>query len=489
MNERAKSSGKPPEPGERRALRKKIALNNANAIEIKDLQDLTPDNASGSDLWHLHPRMVGLQQATVDSIRALEGFKHTQGWSFFRRPATLVRRDTLRMANTIEQLDGHGGGPRANTQTIEASRATRAVDDPAEKSNDADVNSAANSDSNKGEIIDSKGERSSDVVAASNGDGRTAKDHKAINAKPPQAARWVLTGVKGTGKSVLQLQAMALALQRGWILVHIPDGHDLTIGHTAYEPISAPSGVLYIQPTATAKLLSNILNANRQTLMKLRVSKEHKLPVPLKANMTLADLVYIGAAQAELAWPVYQAFWAELCTPADAKSNVERPKVLYTMDGMDHAMQLKSGYLDRLARPVHAHRLALINHFMSMLSGKTELPNGGLVLGATSGSNRPSVPTFDICLSSEAARKNLDSTGLWNPFIEHDKIVQQVMRDVNIWNVEGINRPETRGIIDYYAKSGMLRDTVTDALVSEQWALSGRGIIGEIERATLRMRA
>jgi small subunit ribosomal protein S29 len=98
------------------------------------------------------------------------------------------------------------------------------------------------------------------------------------------------------------------------------------------------------------------------------------------------------------------------------------------------------------------------------------------------------VPTFDICLSNGIARKTLDSTGLWNPFIEHDKVVQKVMRDVNVWSVEGINRPETRGIIDYYAKSGMLRATVTEALVNEQWAISGRGIIGEIERATLRMR-
>jgi hypothetical protein len=464
-------------------------VNNINAIEIKDLQDLTPENADGEDLGRLHPRMVGLQQATVDSIRALEGFKHTQSWSFFRRPATLVRRDTLRMANKIEQLDACGVIPRSKARTVAAPSTPRAEVDAAEDSNNAEIASAAKSDSTESELVNTNDEPSREVETGSNEDGRAVvQEYYTVTPAAPRTARWVLAGVKGTGKSVLQLQAMALALQRGWILVHIPSGHDLTIGHTAYEPIQTADGVVYIQPTATAKMLSNILNANRQALMKLRVSKEHRLPVPLKNNMTLAELVQLGAGQAELAWPIYKAFWAELCIPTDAKSGIERPKVLFTMDGMDHAMQSKSGYLDRLARPIHAHRLALINHFMSMLSGETELPNGGLILGATSGSNRPSVPTFDICLSNGIARKNLDSTGLWNPFIEHDKVVQKVMRDVNVWSVEGINRPETRGIIDYYAKSGMLRATVTEALVNEQWAISGRGIIGEIERATLRMR-
>ncbi|KAF1824191.1 uncharacterized protein K489DRAFT_387745 [Dissoconium aciculare CBS 342.82] len=417
QNVRAAGGGKPPEPGERKAMRKKLSLTNVNAIEIKDLKDLTPDNASQDRLAPLHARMMGLQQATVDSLRALEAFRHTQAWSFFRRPATLVRKDTLLMAGKIERLDARVGE----------------------------------------------------------------------SEQAPQTARSIITGAKGTGKSVLQLQAMAMALQRGWIVVHIPDGNEITIGHTAYEPISTPDGVVYIQPQATAKLLSNVLNANRQLLMKLRVSQQHKLAVPLKENMTLAELVQLGAAQADLAWPVWKAFWTELSTPTDPKSGVERPKVLFTMDGIDHAMR-ESSYLDRLARPIHAHRLALIKHFTSLLSGEVKLPNGGMIIGATSGSNRPQVPTFDICLAKDEARRKLSSTGLWSPFIAHDKLVQQVMRTVDVWYLDGIDRPEARGIIDYYAQSGMLRDTVTDNLVSEKWAIAGRGIIGEIERATIRMR-
>jgi small subunit ribosomal protein S29 len=433
-------------------MRKKLSLTNVNAIEIKDLKDLTPDNASQDRLAPLHARMMGLQQATVDSLRALEAFRHTQAWSFFRRPATLVRKDTLLMAGKIERLDARGVIPVSKVRSIQAPANPKA----------------------SGEAV-SESEQ-----------GLSEEEYTEI-PKAPQTARSIITGAKGTGKSVLQLQAMAMALQRGWIVVHIPDGNEITIGHTAYEPISTPDGVVYIQPQATAKLLSNVLNANRQLLMKLRVSQQHKLAVPLKENMTLAELVQLGAAQADLAWPVWKAFWTELSTPTDPKSGVERPKVLFTMDGIDHAMR-ESSYLDRLARPIHAHRLALIKHFTSLLSGEVKLPNGGMIIGATSGSNRPQVPTFDICLAKDEARRKLSSTGLWSPFIAHDKLVQQVMRTVDVWYLDGIDRPEARGIIDYYAQSGMLRDTVTDNLVSEKWAIAGRGIIGEIERATIRMR-
>lgn len=34
----------------------------------------------------------------------------------------------------------------------------------------------------------------------------------------------------------------------------------------------------------------------------------------------------------------------------------------------------------------------------------------------------------------------------------------------------------------------MLRDQVTDRLVAEKWTLSGGGVVGELERASVRMR-
>ena len=41
-----------------------------------------------------------------------------------------------------------------------------------------------------------------------------------------KARRMILTGDKGSGKSVMLLQAMGVAFLKGWIVVSIPDGLD-----------------------------------------------------------------------------------------------------------------------------------------------------------------------------------------------------------------------------------------------------------------------
>jgi len=130
---------------------KRIVLSNTNALEVKSLQDLDWENGRSTKLAELENQVLGLTNDTVDALRAVESFEHTQGWSLFRRPATLVRKETVEMARAIEVAEGNEG---------------------AEK----------------------------------------------------KVVRKVLFGEKGSGKSVLLLQAQAMALQRGWIVVHLPNG-------------------------------------------------------------------------------------------------------------------------------------------------------------------------------------------------------------------------------------------------------------------------
>lgn len=145
------TTGRPPAAGERKAIRKRIVLSNTNALEVKGLKDLDWENGRSAKLAELENQVVGLTNDTVDALRALEAFEHTQGWSLFRRPATLVRKETVEMARALEGAEGNEG---------------------AEK----------------------------------------------------KAVRKILFGEKGSGKSVLLLQAQAMALQRGWIVVHLPNG-------------------------------------------------------------------------------------------------------------------------------------------------------------------------------------------------------------------------------------------------------------------------
>lgn len=401
-------SGRPPAVGERKQLRKRVVLSNTNALEVQDLRDLNPERANSEALRDVEGSVVGLQNETVDALRALEAFKPTQGWSLFRRPATLVRKDTVELAGDVEW------------------------------------------------------------VAAGSKEGRTV--------------RKVFYGARGSGKSVLQLQTLAVASLHKWVVIHIPEAKDLTNAHTAYEPHTTKNGTLYIQPTYTAKLLDNISKANSSLLSKLTIRQQHKIGLPLPPDTTLERLANIGAQDADLAWRVWQALWTELQLP-DAK----RPPVLFSLDGFDHVMR-DSAYLSPDLQPIHAHELALVKHFVDLLSGRSRLSNGGMILAAVSESNRASAQTLDQCLERNNSKQKGEKPRAWDPYIAHDKWVQQTMKSVGVRKLEGLSKEEARGVMEYYAKSGMLRATVTNHLVSETWTLAGGGIIGQMEHGSLKAR-
>lgn len=372
------------------------------------MQDFKTATTKSAQLQEVQGKVLGLGNSTVDALRALEAFKPTQGWALFHRPATLVRKETVDIAQKLED----------------------------------------------------------------------------VAQQPGWTVREVFCGERGSGKSVLQLQAMAMASLRKWIVVHIPEAKDLTNAHTSYQPISTPDGTIYIQPHYTAKLLDNVAKANQEVLSKLKTTQDHKLPIPLPQGTTLARLAELGTKDPELSWPIWQALWTELL----AKDTTQKlPPVMFCLDGLDHVMRL-SAYLNPEAEPIHAHELALVRHFVGLLSGKTAMPNGGMVLGAISESNRAAARTLDASVERIVAKQEGKQPPAWDPYTAYDKWVQEAMVTVSAKKLLGLSKAEARGVMEYYAHSGMLRQTVTDGLVSEKWTLSGGGIIGQVENSSVRAR-
>lgn len=41
----------------------------------------------------------------VDSLRAVEAFKVTQAWSMFRKPSMLIREDSIKLAQILEEAE------------------------------------------------------------------------------------------------------------------------------------------------------------------------------------------------------------------------------------------------------------------------------------------------------------------------------------------------------------------------------------------------
>lgn len=244
----------------------------------------------------------------------------------------------------------------------------------------------------------------------------------------------------------------------------------------------------YTQDVYTANLLQQILKSNSKFFASAKLTTTPDLPLPLPPKAKLKDLVELGVANSEAAWPVFVALWNELSKPG-------QPPILFAIDGLSHIMR-NSDYMSPDVQPIHAYDLTLIRHFINHLSGQASLPNGGIVLGATSQSNAPTSPALDFCIEvAEAKQSTPDNVPQWNPYKNVDVRVMEALKDLNndksdldVIKVGGISKDEARSIMEYYAESGMLRHQVNDGFVNEKWSLAGMGNIGELEKASVRLR-
>jgi Mitochondrial ribosomal death-associated protein 3 len=109
-----------PEVGERKALRKRIVLSNTNTLEIPGMEDMTPQNMT--DVGHIG-QMLGLEGALLDQLREAKAFKPTQNWNMFRRPATLVRKETVALGINVQEVNdssnGEGTGAGLGAMTLQ----------------------------------------------------------------------------------------------------------------------------------------------------------------------------------------------------------------------------------------------------------------------------------------------------------------------------------------------------------------------------------
>ena len=97
--------GREPEPGERKAVRKRVVLSNANALVVPNLEELKVESFVDT---RLRGKVLALPGQIVDQLRIVEAFKPTQGWSMFRKPSMLIRRETLEYGKMFEDLSAEG---------------------------------------------------------------------------------------------------------------------------------------------------------------------------------------------------------------------------------------------------------------------------------------------------------------------------------------------------------------------------------------------
>lgn len=251
-------------------------------------------------------------------------------------------------------------------------------------------------------------------------------------------------------------------------------------------------------------MLHRIAFSNAPVLQKLHVSQKHPALRTLAPDANLQTLAFMGIDEPVSSWTVFQALWSELTATAPAegiegmKDFTPRPPILMTADNVAHFMK-ETQYRSADFKPIHAHDLTLVDFYLKAMKSATEtstLPNGGLVLLSTSSSNTPNVESFNVLLSQiDAANKGVDPTSAdfpqINPYSIEDQRVLSLLNSCSkskILNLKGLTKQEAKSLLEYYAFSGLLREKVDPLSVSEKWTLSGGGIIGELEKLSLRLK-
>ncbi|PLB54228.1 putative mitochondrial ribosomal protein DAP3 [Aspergillus steynii IBT 23096] len=325
-----------------------------------------------------------------------------------------------------------------------------------------------------------------------------------------KSVKKIVTGVRGSGKSVHLLQAMSMAFTKKWVVFTVPEPQDLVIAHTGYAPLSDETPDLYVQNAATAALLSRTVSANEEVLNGLKVSQNHPaLKSAVKPGMTLAEFARLGTQDLAIAWNVFQGLWSELtatsAAPGLEKDFKPRPPMLVTADGLAHWMK-DTQYRTTELKPIHAHDFVFVRHFLSLLKPGTEkptFPNGGLLLYATSASNNPSVYSFDVALKQVEARHagvkpSASEFPQADPYSGADQRVIDAFDSpkptvakeemLELQTLSGLSRDEARGFLEYFARSGILQENINEEWVGEKWSLAGGGVIGELEKLGRRLR-
>ena len=166
-----------------------------------------------------------------------------------------------------------------------------------------------------------------------------------------------------------------------------------------------------------------------------------------------------------------------------------RPPILFAVDGLDHWMG-PTEYRNSDHDIIHSHQFTIVQFFLKALFENTSLPNGGMILGATTASSNPIYPTFNLVLEQIAAlNKGIKPTStsfpLPPPYQKLDPRVSSLLdtataANTTVKELKGLSKHETRGLLQYFQKSGLLKERVDEVVLGEKWTMSGSGNIGEL---------
>ncbi|CAK9786989.1 hypothetical protein CC85DRAFT_288255 [Cutaneotrichosporon oleaginosum] len=282
--------------------------------------------------------------------------------------------------------------------------------------------------------------------------------------------RLLLTGPRGAGKSMLMLQAVAYAIEAGWIVLYAPQASKWLDSSLQYQ-YDADSKSFH-QTELSQGLLAKLAAVNKAALAKVTLPEALSVGgEEFAAGAKLADVVALGAKEQRLAVPAFAAV-------VDVLSKQTAVPVLLAVDEM-HALFRTSEYrapdYTRL-EPYHLSASALV---LDLFTGRKAF-GAGAVLGALSSSNTQ-CPVSDTLLHA----LGLPTTHPVHPYTAHDE-VHLANASSGIKPVEvplGMTGAEAAAMFEVWTRKGWATNSADDVFLGALNASAGNP--GEMARGWL----
>ncbi|KAK6357470.1 37S ribosomal protein S23 mitochondrial [Orbilia javanica] len=274
-----------------------------------------------------------------------------------------------------------------------------------------------------------------------------------------QAANYVITGGSGTGKSILLFQTIVNAIRRKWVVMTLPNAHDIVLGTTAYE--IHPETGRYVQRDYLAKLLAKIGRANASVLSAYKIPEAiHFSGIDVAAGSPLTAIINHGSAGPEHSYEAFTALLAELEKPG-------APPVLFTMDNLDYATRKGTAYKDPDFKDVHPADLDIIHTFFEYLSGRRKFSRQ-MVVASTTSEIYPNQSLYETLNGNP-----LPGIGKYD-----HRIPASLGNFAKTITLRGLNREHTKLLLEFYKSAG-LWDYSWERSVPTNLALEAAGITEE----------
>lgn len=200
-------------------------------------------------------------------------------------------------------------------------------------------------------------------------------------------ARYMITGERGAGKSMLLLQAVSYALESGWIVFYQPRASKWVNSSSQFA--YNEEKMMFDQPEAATDMLQKLLSVNRKTLSKVKLTEDVVLSdATVKKGEGLDKLIDHGLKEDS------DTAVATLDAVLNVLSTQTQFPVLFAIDEVQ-SLFCTSKYRRPDFKLLEAYNLGMPRVILDLLSGAREMKRGA-VLTATALSQTDVLPSDSL---------------------------------------------------------------------------------------------